>query len=95
MIATIHFFSELRCKEVIDIHSGFRLGYVCDAEYDDAEGRLLSLITPGRAKFFGLLGREDDYVLPWACIVRVGRDIILVDTKETPARRKRKKPGVL
>ena len=94
MIAVIHFFSELRYKEVIDIHSGFRLGYVCDAEYDDAEGRLLSLITPGRVKLFGLLGREDDYVLPWACIARVGRDIILVDTKETPARRKRKKPGL-
>ncbi len=90
----IHFFSELRYKEVIDIHSGFRLGYVCDAEYDDAEGRLLSLITPGRAKLFGLLGREDDYVLPWTCIVRVGRDIILVDTKECPARRRRKKPGL-
>ena len=94
MIAVIHFFSELRYKEVIDIHSGFRLGLVCDAEYDDAEGRLLSLITPGRAKLFGLLGREDDYVLPWGCIVRVGRDIILVDTKEAPARRKRKKPGL-
>ena len=25
-------FSELRCKEVIDLHSGQRLGYVCDAE---------------------------------------------------------------
>ncbi len=94
MIAVIHFFSDLRCKEVIDIHSGFRLGFVCDAEYDDAEGRLLSLITPGRARFFGLLGREDDYVLPWNCIARVGRDIILVDTKEAPARRKRKKPGL-
>ncbi|MBR4549338.1 MAG: YlmC/YmxH family sporulation protein [Oscillospiraceae bacterium] len=90
----MHFFSDLRCKEVIDIHSGFRLGFVCDAEYDDAEGRLLSLITPGRARFFGLLGREDDYVLPWNCIARVGRDIILVDTKEAPARRKRKKPGL-
>ena len=59
----IGFFSELRYKEVIDIHSGLRLGYVCDAEYDDKEGRLLSLITPGRAKLFGLMGREDDYVL--------------------------------
>ena len=93
MIATISFFSELRYKEVIDIHSGFRLGYVCDAEYDDAEGRILSLITPGRAKIFGLFGREDDYVLPWTCIARVGRDIILVGSKEGPARRKRKKPA--
>ena len=87
----IAFFSELRYKEVIDIHSGLRLGYVCDAEYDDKEGRLLSLITPGRAKLFGLMGREDDYVLPWACIARIGRDIILVDSKEQLGRRHRKK----
>ena len=90
----IGFFSELRYKEAIDIHSGLRLGYVCDAEYDDKEGRLLSLITPGRAKLFGLMGREDDYVLPWACIARIGRDIILVDSKEQLGRRHRKKQGL-
>ncbi len=87
----ISYFSELRYKEVIDIHTGFRLGYVCDAEFDDAEGRLCSLVTPGRAKFFGLLGREDDYVLPWGSIVRIGSDIVLVDVKESVQRRKRPK----
>ena len=85
----INYFSELRYKEVIDVHSGFRLGYVCDAEFDDAEGRIISLITPGRAKWFGLLGREDDYVLPWKCIVRIGSDIILIDAKEELPRHKR------
>ena len=90
----ISYFSDLRYKEVIDIHDGFRLGYVCDAEFDEGEGRLLSLITPGRAKFFGLLGREDDYILPWPCIVRIGRDIILVDRKEECPRRKRQKRGI-
>ena len=89
----IGYFSELRYKEVIDIHSGYRLGYVCDAELDQAEGRLLSLITPGRAKLFGLLGREDDYVLPWQCIARIGGDIILIDAKEELPRRKRPKKG--
>ena len=79
MIATISFFSELRYKEVIDIHSGFRLGYVCDAEYDDAEGRILSLITPGHAKFFGLFGRGEDFYIPWDCVTRFGDDIILID----------------
>ena len=87
----ISYFSSLRYKEVVDIHSGFRLGYVCDAEFDEKEGRLLSLITPGRARFFGLLGREDDYILPWGCIVRLGSDIILVDVKEEFCRRKRQK----
>ena len=85
----IGYFSDLRYKEVIDIHSGYRLGYVFDAEVDQAEGRLLSLITPGRSKLFGLLGREDDYVLPWASIVRIGGDIILIDAKEELPRRKR------
>ena len=91
----ISYFSDLRYKEVIDIHTGFRLGYVCDAEFDDAEGRLCSLVTPGRAKLFGLLGREDDYVLPWGSIVRLGSDIVLVDVKESVQRRKRPKRGWL
>ena len=84
-------FSELRYKEVIDVHTGRRLGYVCDAELDLNDGRLMSLITPGRAKLFGLLGREDDYVLPWKCIVRMGSDIILVEPDESQGRRKREK----
>lgn len=83
------YFSELRYKEVIDIHTGFRLGYICDVELDDAEGRVISLITPGRAKLFGLLGREDDYVLPWSCVVKVGSDIVLVEAKGEFMRRKR------
>ena len=83
------YFSELCCKEVIDIHSGFWLGYVCDMKLDDREGRLISLITPGKLRFFGLLGKEDDYVLPRDCIVKIGRDIILVETKGELTRRKR------
>ena len=86
----IQYFSDLRYKEVIDIHSGNRMGYVCDAEYDDECGQLISVITPGKAKLFGLLGREDDTVLPWSDIVRVGSDIILVEKKEEYRKRKRK-----
>ena len=84
------YFSELRYKEVIDVHSGFRLGYACDLEFDDREGRVVSLVPPGRPRFFGLLGREDDYILPWDCILRVGTDIILVEIKGEFVRRKRR-----
>ena len=87
----LSYFSDLRYREVIDIHTGLRLGYVCDLEFDDNDGRLISLITPGRAKMFGLLGREDDYVLPWSCIVRIGSDIILVEAKGDFMRRKRRR----
>ena len=87
----IGFFSDLRYKEVIDVHSGLRLGYVCDAEFDDAEGRLVSLVTPGRARWFGLFGREDDYVLPWSSIVRVGSDIILIEAEKLQRRKRQRR----
>ena len=35
----LSFFSDLRYREVIDIHTGFRLGYICDAEFDDETTR--------------------------------------------------------
>ena len=87
----LSYFSDLRYREVIDIHTGLRLGYICDLEFDDTDGRIISLITPGRAKMFGLLGREDDYVLPWRCIERIGSDIILVEAKGDFMRRKRRR----
>ena len=87
----ISYFSDLRYKEVVDIKTGMRMGYVCDAEFDETEGRMLSLITPGRAKYFGLFGREDDYILPWSCIARMGSDIILVELEPNQPRRHRQK----
>ena len=71
--------SELRCREVINICDGCRIGFVSDAEFDSTGGNILALIVPGKPKFFGLLGREDDFVLPWGCIRRIGEDTILVE----------------
>ena len=85
------YFSELKYKEVIEVHTGFRLGCVCDMEFEDCDGRIASLICPGRPRFFGLLGREDDYILPWDCIARIGTDIILVEAKGEFMRRKRQR----
>jgi len=82
--------AEMRCKEVINICDGLRLGFVDDVLFSIADGRILALVIPGPAKFFGLFGREDDYIIPWDRINRIGDDIILVDVKEH-ARRKRPK----
>lgn len=74
-------FSEFRYKEVINIRTGCRLGYVCDAEFQSPEGRITALVVPGKSRCFGLLGREEDYILPWECISRIGEDIILVESE--------------
>ena len=73
--------AQLRCREVINVCSGHRLGYVGDVEIDLATGRLLAFIVPGRLRLFGLLGREEDYVIPFDCVSRIGEDIILVEIK--------------
>ena len=56
---------DLRNKEVINIKNGARLGYVSDVEVDTCDARLVAIIIYGRARFFGLLGREDDCVIDW------------------------------
>lgn len=72
--------SDLRHKEVINIQSGERLGYIYDAEFSHEKQKLISLIIPGKLRFFGLLGREDDIIISFDKISKIGEDIILVDT---------------
>lgn len=79
---------DLRYREVINTRTGERLGYVNDVLLDASTGRIMALLVPGRAKLLGIFGREDDYLLPWAGISRLGEDIILVDGNEPIRRRK-------
>ncbi len=73
--------SELRCKEVICVGDGRRLGFVSDAEVEIPEGVVRTLIVPGPCRFLGLFGRKDDFIIPWCAIKRIGPDIILVDIR--------------
>lgn len=70
---------ELRCKEVINIQDGCRLGYVGDVEVLLPEGKVTALIVPGPCRFFGLFGRGEEYYIPWECIRQIGDDIILIE----------------
>ena len=70
---------DLRNKEVINIKNGARLGYVSDVEVDTCDARLVAIIIYGRARFFGLLGREDDCVIDWCDIEVIGEESIIVN----------------
>ena len=88
-------FTEFRCKEVININDGCRLGYVGDLECILPQGQMTALIVPGPFRFFGLFGRGEEYCIPWDCIRQIGDDIVLVEYKcsrpEPPPRRQRSK----
>ena len=88
-------FSELRCKEVICVSDGRRLGFISDVQLEIPEGVVKCMIVPGPCRFFGFLGRKDDFVIPWCAIRRIGPDIILVDVKPEECCVPRFKPGWL
>ncbi len=72
-------FTSLKCKEVVNVCDGCRLGFVCDVEVDCRCGQIVALIVPGHSRCFGLLGRQEDFVIPWKCIRQIGDDIILIE----------------
>ena len=74
-------FSSLKCKEVVNICDGARLGFVTDVGVDIKNGRIVAIIVPGPCKFFGMIGRRDDFVIPWNCIRQIGDDIILIEVE--------------
>ena len=70
---------EFKQKEVINIKDGDRLGFVSDIEIDIKNGCIITIIVDGPAKFFGLFIREKEYVIPYCCIKKIGKDIIIID----------------
>ena len=79
-------FTQLQCKEVICIKDGRRLGFVEDVLVEVPEGTVCALVVPGPCRYFGVVGRGDDFVIPWKCICHIGPDIVLVDTKPDDCR---------
>ena len=88
-------FTDLQCKEVICINDGRRLGFISDVQIQVPEGNVLAIVVPGPGKAFGLLGRRDDYLIPWRCICRIGPEIVLVDVKIEECRIPKPKGGWL
>jgi YlmC/YmxH family sporulation protein len=79
--------SDFRQKEVINVSDGKRLGFVSDVEIDLESGRIEAIILPGVGKLFGLLGKENEFVIPWDKIRKIGEDIILVDLDDRYVRK--------
>jgi len=74
--------SELKHKEIINIADGRRLGFASDVEIDLEEGRIEALVIPITGRLFGFIGKENEVIIPWERVKKVGEDIIFVDLDE-------------
>ena len=84
---TLHDLAE---KDVIRIQNGENLGRIDDILFDEGSGRNQSVLLRGRGRMLGLLGYDDDLLLPWESIRRIGADVIIVDADPLPTPRKRR-----
>ena len=85
----IYTFSDFVSKEVINIKTGIKIGYVDDMEIHYEDACVKAIIVYGRKKLFGLLGREDDIIIRWKDIEIIGEDTILVSYDEEKAYRRK------
>ncbi|MBE7065206.1 MAG: YlmC/YmxH family sporulation protein [Ruminococcaceae bacterium] len=68
--------------EVINLFDGRRVGFVSDVAADFHTGKIDSLVIYGAARFFGFRNKKKDIVIPYAKVVSVGEDLIIVDMDE-------------
>lgn len=69
--------SELQQKEIINMVNGKRIGMIIDVIIDD-KGYIKDIILEEklRRKF-----NREEYTISWNQIIKIGDDIILVDTR--------------
>ncbi len=71
--------SDLKAKDVVNILDGKKLGHICDIELELEIGKVIAIIVPGRWRGFSIFAKREEIVIPWKKIVRIGRDVILVE----------------
>lgn len=74
--------SDMTEKEVINIRDGSRVGIIDDVEVDLDKGIVTAIVIPASGKIFNFFGKNQDLVIAWKDILKIGIDIILVDLKE-------------
>ena len=72
-------FLELRCKEVVNIVDGKRLGHIVDIVFELESGRVCGLVVPGDKNFWSVFKGGAEIFVPYSQIVKIGDDTILVE----------------
>ncbi|KAB2337430.1 YlmC/YmxH family sporulation protein [Cytobacillus depressus] len=70
--------SEFQLKDVINVANGKKLGNIGDIDINVQTGNINAIIIGGSGKVLGFFGREEDIIIPWKNILKVGEDVILV-----------------
>jgi YlmC/YmxH family sporulation protein len=66
-------------REVINVLDGKKLGNIIDIDLDIEKGKVMAFMLPGQVRGWSIFSKREEIVVPWDKIVRIGRDVILVE----------------
>lgn len=73
----------LRQKEVVNIKTAERLGYIRDVEISESTGNIEAIIVPRKGCMLRRLLGGGELIIPWGAIEVVGEDLVLVRLFDT------------
>ena len=73
--------SEFQIKDVVNVSDGKRLGNIGDIEINLATGKIEAVVISGSGRVLGFFGKDNEVVIPWKNIIKIGQDVILVRYK--------------
>ncbi|WP_026574806.1 YlmC/YmxH family sporulation protein [Bacillus sp. UNC438CL73TsuS30] len=73
--------SDFQIKDVVNVSDGKRLGNIGDIEINLSTGRIEAVVISGSGRVLGFFGKDQDIVIPWKNIIKIGQDVILVRYK--------------
>ncbi|MRX73318.1 YlmC/YmxH family sporulation protein [Bacillus lacus] len=76
--------SDFQMKDIVNVSDGKRLGNVSDFDINVTTGKIQAVIINGSGKVLGFFGKEEEFVIPWRNIVKIGEDVILVRVQKNP-----------
>ena len=82
--------NELVGKEMVNIFDGMRMGTVGESDMlvNQETGDIVSIILPNRGNAFTFWADRQKLVIPWQAVMKIGREVILVDLDNTHMRMK-------
>lgn len=72
-------FNELRCKEVVNMIDGRRLGHIIDMVIELSSAKVLGFVLPGQKSGWNIFKPSEQLFVPYGCVVRIGEDTILIE----------------
>jgi YlmC/YmxH family sporulation protein len=73
--------SEFQIKDVVNVVDGKKLGNIGDIDINLSTGKIDAIVIASSGRVFGFFGKEEEIVIPWKNILKIGQDVILVRYK--------------